>query len=184
MLALLQGSGQPVEPDQVRLVPALLLFQGLARLRQLPLARRALSLAGIELVLGCPALLLEGTLLLLEELLGAGVGFGMRGRLGLQGLGTLFYFLGVGLDLRPAGLRFLDLRVHQPFALLHLDGRAVHRLLEAGEPIPALAVAVVQLLAEGGEFLADGLRLLLLSRQLVHAGFQLAPLAGPSVSLL
>src|SRR5262249_39591612 len=150
LLALLQGGGQPIQAHQVGLVLGLALAQGLALLLVFLVTLGPVRLAAGGLRLHLLLALAQEPLLLFQR--------PAPGRqLGGQGVQLLAALLAAQL-LGPG-----QLGVELALLLLDAAGGAADGLLEAGQAVAALAVALVELLADGGHLAAEAVDLLLLA---------------------
>jgi len=159
LLALFHRSLEAIEPDEIGLILGLLRLQGGALLVEVLFSRLV-----IRAHLGQRFLLAgEQSFLLLQELTAS---------LQLGGLGVQLRTSGRFFLL--AGLAALDLPIDLALILLHLAGGPVDGLVQAGQAIATLAITVVKLLADVGQLLADGCKLLLLFPELLRRGLDLA----------
>lgn len=132
LLPLVQPGGQPVEPDEVRLVLGLALFEGRALPGELPVARLQL---GEPLRQGAVVL---GTLPveMLPFFLQGQALPGEPGDLFVEGGGPVFH-------LGASGGQVPGLRIDLPFVFLDFSGRAGDRFLQCRQPVAPLAIPLV-----------------------------------------
>ena len=142
-LARFERCFEPIEPDQIRLILGLVLFE------RLPLGSQ-LFLANLQIVRRLGGLRLQILLARRQR-------FALCFELLLQPV----MLSRACIDFKLARSGFFLLGIDLAFAILDFSSRAVDRFMQSRQPVAAVAVALIKFQANAGQFLADIFKLFL-----------------------